>query len=108
MVRYLRFKTTDSDNPVVLVPIGGGIYAQRTNANSNYLIPYDNPNYHYKVVNTGPNSEEDPKFTISINKALAKVSENVWKEPVIDVVTPVGVVITSITLEDGTDTLETT
>ncbi len=105
MVRYLRFKTTDSDNPVVLVPVGGGIYVQRANDSSDYLIPYDNPNYHYKVVNTGPNPSSDPKLTISINEALAKVSENVWKEPVIDVVNPVGVVITSITLEDGTDTL---
>jgi len=105
MIKYLRFKTTDSGNPTVLMPVGGGIYAQRHNNTTQYLVPYDNPNYQYKIVNTGLNESTDPKLTIAINSALANASSTMWKEPISDVVNPVGITISSITLQDATDTL---
>lgn len=92
MAKYLQITTGDG---VELIPVGEGLYAERTSATAMRI--YSNSMgslHHYALVTAGSTFA----MVTAINEALQIAAETGWTSSVRPVVLPDGETVTSITV----------
>ena len=89
MAKYLEITTVSGKE---LVPIGEGLFAERTSATEMRIYSVGAFGHHFGLVTVGSTFA----MVTAINDALQKAAETSWHNSVVPVVLPDGETVTSI------------
>lgn len=91
MAKYLQITTGDG---VELVPIGDGLYVERTTATAMRIYGVNETLHHFALVTVGSTFA----MVTAMNDALTDAAQTSWQNAVVPVVLPAGETVTSITV----------
>jgi len=89
MAKYLKITTGAGDE---LVPVGVGLFVERTSATAMRLYSVNSFGHHFGLVTVGSTFA----MVSAINAALEKASQTSWTNVVVPVELPSGQTVTSI------------
>ena len=89
MAKYLQITTGAGDE---LVPIGDGLYVERTSATAMRIYSVNETLHHFGLVTVGSTFA----MVTAMNEALEAAAQTSWQNAVVPVVLPAGETVTSI------------
>jgi hypothetical protein len=89
MAKYLQITTGAGDE---LVPVGDGLYVERTSATAMRIYSVGAWGHHFELVTVGSTFA----MVTAMNDALTKAAQTSWTNAVVPVVLPGGETVTSI------------
>ena len=89
MAKYLKITTGTGDE---LVPIGDGLFVERTSATAMRIYSVNAWGHHFGLVTVGTTFA----MVTAMNEALEAAAQTSWQNAVVPVVLPAGETVTSI------------